>query len=374
MPWGVAAAVAGAAISANASSSAAGQQAGAANNATQAQLQMFNQVQHNLQPYQQSGVGALNSLDYLLGIGGGGYGGYGGGVQNGPQTGPTGYAQPGSPGPSGTAPIVNGGGPGFSVGGGGQRLVTGPGSPAGGGAVTPGTGAGHWDSTNPDGSGGGPPHWVPDAQPGQGSPQSMQTQPQQISGPAQGGGAPGGPGGGPGDAGGLPYGYLTHQFNTSDLQGNLSPNYNFQLNQGLGQAQNAAAAGGGMLGGNALQGMNAFAQNYAQNAYQQAFSNYTTNQNNIAGRLGSLAQLGQASATGSASGAPLFAQGISNTIQGAGQAGAAGTVGAANAINSGLTNAAGYYYMNQQPSGMASGWDQMMNGGSYYGGPGIPKG
>lgn len=367
MPWGVAAAVAGAAVSAYGSNRAAGQQAGAANNATQAQLQMFNQVQQNLQPYQQSGIGALNSLNYLMGIGGGGYGG---GVQNGPQSGPTGYAQPApGPGSAGTAPIVNGGGPGWSAGGGGQQRLM---NAAGTSATSP---SGISQTYTPGST------WVGSAdagtqagfRPAVGGPQSMQTQPQQVSGPQGGGGMQGGPGGDPGAAGGLGYGYLTHAFNTSDLQGNLAPNYNFQLNQGLGQASNAAAAGGGLLGGNALQGMNAFAQNYAQNAYQQAFSNYTTNQNNIAGRLGSLAQLGQASATGSASGAPLFSQGISNTIQGAGQAGAAGTVGAANAINSGLTNAAGYYYMNQQP-GMASGWEQMMNGGSYNGGPGVPKG
>lgn len=369
MPWGVAAAVAGAAVSAYGSNRAAGQQAGAANNATQAQLQMFNQVQQNLQPYQQSGIGALNSLNYLMGIGGGGYGG---GVQNGPQSGPTGYAQPApGPGPAGTAPIVNGGGPGWSAGGGGQQRLM---NAAGTSTAPSGIPAG-FSQTYPGGPYTGPGGATLSAAQmaangGGGAPQSMQTQPQQVSGPQGGGGMQGGPGGDPGAAGGLGYGYLTHAFNTSDLQGNLAPNYNFQLNQGLGQASNAAAAGGGLLGGNALQGMNAFAQNYAQNAYQQAFSNYTTNQNNIAGRLGSLAQLGQASATGSASGAPLFSQGISNTIQGAGQAQAAGSVGMANAFSSGLNNAGGYYYLNQSPQQSSNTGPSYLDTGSGGGGIG----
>lgn len=343
MTWVAVAIAGGAIIGGISSSNAANTQAGAARNATDAQLQMFNRVQQNLQPYQQSGVGALNSLDYLLGIGGGGYGGgYGGGVQNGPQT-PTGYAQPApGPGPAGTAPIVNGGGPGWAAGVGG-RLTNGPGVSTQPMATSPATNNPLSAFAGPNGQPIG--SMGPQASPG--AAQSMQTQPQQTAGPAQGGGMQGGPGA----AGGLPYGYLTHQFNATDLAGNMAPNYNFQLGTGLMQAQNQAAASGGLMGGNAQQGLNAFAQNYAQNAYQQAFSNYTTNQNNIAGRLGSLAQLGQASATGSASGAPLFAQGISNTIQGMGQAQAAGQVGVGNALSGGLSNLAGYYYMNGGQSG-----------------------
>ena len=144
----------------------------------------------------------------------------------------------------------------------------------------------------------------------------------------------GGPGGGAG---------LLHPFGASDLNANLAPNYNFQLGQGLGQIQNQNAATGGVMGGNSLAGLNSFAQNYAQNAYQNAFQNYTTNQNNIYSRLGNLAQLGQQSATASASGAPLFASGMSNTLTGAGSALAGGTVGATNAATGGLSNLMGYY-------------------------------
>lgn len=147
----------------------------------------------------------------------------------------------------------------------------------------------------------------------------------------------GGPGGQPG---------LLHQFGPTDLTNNLAPNYNFQLAQGQNAIQNQNAATGGAIGGNALTGINAFSQNFAANAYQQAYENYQTNQNNVYGRLGNLAQLGQVSSTGQASGAPMFASGISNTIQGLGNANAAGTVGTANAIGGAGSNLAGYYWMN----------------------------
>jgi hypothetical protein len=73
MPWGFAAAAAatigGAVISSNASQSAADTQANAANNATNAQLSMFNTTQSNLAPYMQTGNNALGILNYDFGLG-----------------------------------------------------------------------------------------------------------------------------------------------------------------------------------------------------------------------------------------------------------------------------------------------------------------
>jgi len=148
------------------------------------------------------------------------------------------------------------------------------------------------------------------------------------------------PTGGPGGSAGL-----LHPFGPQDLATNLAPNYQFQLGQGLGQIANQAAATG--MSGNALTGLQSYAQDYASNAYQNAFQNYQTTQGNIYSRLGNLAQLGQQSATGGASGAPIFASGISNTIQGLGAANAAGTVGMANAASGGVNNLLGYYMLNQ---------------------------
>lgn len=59
-------AVGSAAISSSASSGAANTQAGAANNATAAQLGMFNTVQQNLQPYNAAGQNSLGSLQSFM--------------------------------------------------------------------------------------------------------------------------------------------------------------------------------------------------------------------------------------------------------------------------------------------------------------------
>lgn len=73
MPWGFAIAAGGAiiggAIQGNAATSAANTQAGAANNATATQLQMFDQTQANLKPFIGSGTNALSTLNSQLGIG-----------------------------------------------------------------------------------------------------------------------------------------------------------------------------------------------------------------------------------------------------------------------------------------------------------------
>ena len=87
--------------------------------------------------------------------------------------------------------------------------------------------------------------------------------------------------------------YLTNQFNNQDLNAQLAPNYAFQLQQGLGQSQNAANVGGGLLSGNTLQGLNTYAQNYAQGAYQNAFTNYQTQRQNIYSNLSNQAGIGQ---------------------------------------------------------------------------------
>ena len=87
--------------------------------------------------------------------------------------------------------------------------------------------------------------------------------------------------------------YLQHQFNAADLQAGLAPNYDFMLQQGQMANQRAANMGGGAIGGNALQGLNKFTQDYAGNAYQNAFNNYQTQRQNIYNTLSNIAGLGQ---------------------------------------------------------------------------------
>ena len=92
-------------------------------------------------------------------------------------------------------------------------------------------------------------------------------------------------------------GYASHQFNTQDLYNGLSPNYEFQLSQGQRGANQANNATGGLVGANAQQALQNYTQNFAGNAYQQAFTNYQNQRNNIFGNIQPVANMGL-SATG----------------------------------------------------------------------------
>lgn len=146
--------------------------------------------------------------------------------------------------------------------------------------------------------------------------------------------------------------YWGHQFDKGDLQKGLAPNYDWQLAQGLGNARNAANVGGGMLSGNTLAGLNRYAQDYAGNAYQQAFTNYNDQRSGIYNRLASLAGLGQqATQATSNAGADAAARQGSLMAYGAKEA-AAGNVGAANFLRGGVNDYLGYKTNYDQTRGL----------------------
>lgn len=136
---------------------------------------------------------------------------------------------------------------------------------------------------------------------------------------------------------------FTHSFDASDLKSNLAPNYQFQLDQGLGAVKNAGNMQTGLLSGNSLRAVNDYAQNYAGGAYQQAFNNYNAQQTNIFNRLSNVAGLGQTQNQTTAQAGTTAAGNAGNAIIGGGAAQAAGSVGTANALSGGLTNAASWY-------------------------------
>lgn len=145
-----------------------------------------------------------------------------------------------------------------------------------------------------------------------------------------------------------------HQFGANDLNSNLAPNYQFQLQQGLGATQNLANAGGGMLSGNTLKGVNDYAQNYAGNAYQQAFNNYNAQQTNIFNRLSNIAGLGQTANQTSASTGQAAASAAGGFLTSGAAAQAAGIVGTGNAVNNGIGDYLGWRaYQNRNPGGGA---------------------
>lgn len=147
-----------------------------------------------------------------------------------------------------------------------------------------------------------------------------------------------------------PGGSFVTPFTAADLQSNLAPNYQFQLGQGLGAVNNQVNSTGGLVSGNSLKAINDYAQNFAGNAYQQAFNNYNAQQSNIFNRLSSIAGLGQTSNQTTAA-AGQNAAGLAGQFgTSAAAAQAAGQIGQANAISSGLQGLGGLYAGGMLPS------------------------
>ena len=131
-------------------------------------------------------------------------------------------------------------------------------------------------------------------------------------------------------------GYLTKPFTNADLNANLAPNYDFMLKQGQGATIANANVGGG--GSNVNLANQIFSQNYAQNAYQQAFNNYQAQQTNIFNRLNSLAQTGLTGSTGAANAMIGTGTNVASLTSGLGNAQAASQIGQANAYAGGVNN------------------------------------
>ena len=151
------------------------------------------------------------------------------------------------------------------------------------------------------------------------------------------------------DAAGNPMGtgmgtdYLTHQFNASDLAAGLAPNYDFMLQQGQMANQRAANATGGGFGGNALQGLNKFTQDYAGNAYQNAFTNYQNQRQNIYNTLAGIAGIGQTGQSATNTAAQNATNAASQLGIGSAAAQAAGQIGQTNALANTANNIIGNY-------------------------------
>lgn len=143
--------------------------------------------------------------------------------------------------------------------------------------------------------------------------------------------------------GGVPQGYFTHQFDKNDLNTNLAPNYQFQLEQGQGAIRNAMNASSGLMSGNTLKGISDYTINKAGDAYQQAFGNYNAQRSNIFNTLASIAGYGQQANQTSATAGASLGNSAGTNIANAGAAQAAGTVGVGNALTGAANNAMGWY-------------------------------
>jgi hypothetical protein len=136
-------------------------------------------------------------------------------------------------------------------------------------------------------------------------------------------------------------GYLTAQPSMDDLT-RLMPNYQFGLQQGLGQYNSQINAGGGAISGNALQGGQMFAQDYARNSLADAFNQYQANRTNVVSNVNALTGVGQNANTTTANAATGSSANATSLLSSIGNAQAQGTMGAANAWASGLNNISNY--------------------------------
>jgi hypothetical protein len=327
--------IAAAGIGAAGSIGAASQQAGAAKDAAQLQYESAQQAlefqkqqwatqQQNIAPWLQTGQGAIGNLGWLLGV-------TPGGMQQSPwgPTTPGGYSA--APGMA-TAPTVAGrpAGAGPLMGAPGARILPEMATVrAGGGAGTT------------RGVGGLPPATNRSATP-----------------------PPGFTGGQAGSFGSLLQGWNQPFVPPTAATEQNDPGYRFRLSQGLQALQNSAAARGGLLSGNTLQGIEQYAQDYASNEYQNVYNrslgqyqqNYNIfqqNQANEFNRLAALAGIGQ-TAAGQLAGAGSAAAGnvgnillgsagqIGQSLQNAGAARASGYAGAANAATGAIGNLSQY--------------------------------
>lgn len=157
-----------------------------------------------------------------------------------------------------------------------------------------------------------------------------------------------------GNTGAAGYGSLTSQFTPQDFLNNQDPGYQFQLQTGAQALRNADTPGVGALSGPALKDLMSFNQGMASTGYQNAFNRFTTQQNNIFGRLSAIAGMGQNAASNTGTAGTQLGTGIAQAQAAAGGSLAGGIVGATNSLGSSIPLA---YMMANQGGGSGGGVD-----------------
>lgn len=137
--------------------------------------------------------------------------------------------------------------------------------------------------------------------------------------------------------------YLTKQFGQEDFQAGIDPSYNFRLQQGNLATTNLANQAGGLIGGNALQGLTNYGQGAASTEFQNAFNRFQTQRGNIYNTLASIAGIGQTAQKQTSDLAQNVSGNIGQATIGIGNAMAGGQIGAANALSGGFQGAGNAY-------------------------------
>jgi hypothetical protein len=189
----------------------------------------------------------------------------------------------------------------------------------------------------------------------------------------------------------------TAPFALSDFR--KDPGYDFRLSEGIKALDRSAAARGGLLSGAQLKGLNRYNQDYASNEYQNAynryqsnqtnqFNRYQINQTNQFNRLAAISGIGQTAnnalqqaggqyATNASNIGMTNAANVGNAQLAAGQATASAYQGYGNALSGLARNYANYSYNNPSGSSGSSGgydpgsdwnYDDAQSNVSFYGG------
>lgn len=327
---GAAAAIGGAAMSASASKKASRAQERSAQQATEAEREMFEQSRADMEPWRQAGMAGLNRLSFLMGL-------------------PPVQV---SPGVAPMEPIpASGGGVGGTVG----RTAMGA-AGLGGFGRTGGSGAFQADITN-------------DLFLGGGREQNNMLRAAQTGQPA-----PGEPGGGPVmmAPGGQPgeFGMLTRQFTGANLQDD--PGYQFRLREGQAALDRSASARGGMFSGAQLKGLNRFGQEFASTEFGNAFNRDLANRQSLFNMLSGLSGTGQVASQQVGQQGMQLGRDIGQNVMGAGNARASGYLAQSNALQGGANQLASMF--NQGAFGGGGVPQSQWGNVGYFQGSGSPGG
>lgn len=136
-------------------------------------------------------------------------------------------------------------------------------------------------------------------------------------------------------------GYFTNQPSMDDLT-RLMPNYKFGLDQGMGALNSQLNAAGGLVGGNAIQGAQQFAQGYAGNSLADAFNQYQANRTNVASNLNAGVGYGLNANAITANAGTGSASNASNMLSSIGNAQAASTMASGQAWGNAANSISNY--------------------------------
>ena len=142
-------------------------------------------------------------------------------------------------------------------------------------------------------------------------------------------------------------GYFTQQFGPEQFAQGIDPGYGFRLGQGQMANQRASNLGGGLIGGNALTGLQDYTQGMASQEYNNAFNRFQTQRGNIYNTLAGIAGIGQTAQGQANQMAQNNATAQGQLLTGSAAATAAGKMGQASGYGGALTGAGNAYLLSQ---------------------------